>query len=178
MTLKTVLCIRCNCEIQRRQWGVCEKCYLEGKQKRRSEKRIKARAEKGLPPYGSGLRNPICTRCGAVKENKDSGFCNRCKREAAQARRLKAKESDPKFLSKERKRKRDKYRKNAEHRFKIEVRNLTYKAISAGILIPKPCKICGKEKVDAHHDDYSKPLEVKWLCRGCHRKHHNQSETV
>lgn len=33
----------------------------------------------------------------------------------------------------------------------------------------KPCQICGVTKVEAHHADYSRPLEVIWLCRD----HHN-----
>lgn len=38
---------------------------------------------------------------------------------------------------------------------------------------PKCCERCGKEKrLDAHHRDYSKPLEVEWLCRLCHRREH------
>ncbi len=28
-----------------------------------------------------------------------------------------------------------------------------------------PCRICGNTDVQAHHPDYSKPLEVDWLCR-------------
>lgn len=42
---------------------------------------------------------------------------------------------------------------------------------------PKPsnCTDCGrKNKLDAHHDDYSKPLEVRWLCRLCHKKAHKK----
>ncbi|GAG03219.1 unnamed protein product, partial [marine sediment metagenome] len=32
------------------------------------------------------------------------------------------------------------------------------------------CLVCGDEKTEAHHEDYSKPLEVKWLCK----KHHSE----
>jgi len=45
-------------------------------------------------------------------------------------------------------------------------------AIRDGRLIRKPCEVCGEEKTDAHHDDYAKPLEVRWLCRAHHAQHH------
>ncbi len=32
----------------------------------------------------------------------------------------------------------------------------------------KICSDCGETKVEAHHEDYSKPLDVEWLCK----KHH------
>jgi protein-arginine kinase activator protein McsA len=39
----------------------------------------------------------------------------------------------------------------------------------------KPCESCGSTKtVDRHHDDYRKPLEIRFLCRLCHKKHHQQ----
>jgi ribosomal protein S27AE len=47
-----------------------------------------------------------------------------------------------------------------------------HRAKKAGRLTPLPCEKCGAVKVDAHHDDYSKPLQVRWLCRACHRAHH------
>lgn len=35
--------------------------------------------------------------------------------------------------------------------------------------IPRePCALCGTEKAEMHHDDYSKPTDVRWLFRPCH----------
>lgn len=42
-----------------------------------------------------------------------------------------------------------------------------------GILIPKPCEICGTEvSINAHHDDYDHPLTVRWLCASHHQQWH------
>ena len=49
-----------------------------------------------------------------------------------------------------------------------------YDAVRAGRLErPDKCEGCGLEKrLHAHHDDYSKPLKVRWLCGSCHRLAH------
>ena len=48
-------------------------------------------------------------------------------------------------------------------------------AIKRGILIKQPCEMCGAtERVDAHHDDYSKPLEIRWLCKTHHKQFHKE----
>lgn len=39
-------------------------------------------------------------------------------------------------------------------------------------LTRKPCEICGAAKSEAHHGDYSKPLDVTWLCRDHHAAWH------
>ena len=50
---------------------------------------------------------------------------------------------------------------------------LTASAIQCGDLKRQPCEVCGAVPVDAHHDDYSQPLAVRWLCRKHHKQHHN-----
>ena len=52
------------------------------------------------------------------------------------------------------------------------VRALTYNAIKRGVLVRQPCEACGAVKSEAHHDDYTKPLDVRWLCRAHHVAHH------
>lgn len=44
-----------------------------------------------------------------------------------------------------------------------------------GNLIPKSCEVQGCiEKAQKHHEDYSKPLEVRWLCRDHHLMLHKK----
>ena len=52
---------------------------------------------------------------------------------------------------------------------------LVHLAIKSGKLErPNRCDDCGLERrVEAHHEDYSRPLWVKWLCRSCHRRRHS-----
>lgn len=50
-------------------------------------------------------------------------------------------------------------------------------ALRLVVLVKEPCEVCGEPKAEAHHDDYSKPYDVRWLCRPCHKAHH-ASEVV
>lgn len=48
---------------------------------------------------------------------------------------------------------------------KYKARTAVGNALRDGRLHRGPCEVCGTtEKVHAHHDDYSKPLQVRWLC--------------
>lgn len=48
-------------------------------------------------------------------------------------------------------------------------------AIRAGKLKPLPCEICrSTENVDAHHEDYRFPLDVRWLCKKHHMARHRE----
>lgn len=52
------------------------------------------------------------------------------------------------------------------------------KALTQGKLVKGPCEVCGSRIVDAHHDDYSKPLAVRWLCRRHHSRLHAGGEDL
>jgi hypothetical protein len=57
-----------------------------------------------------------------------------------------------------------------------QAKSIFERAIRTGMLIrPKQCSKCfviPKRAVEGHHPDYSKPLEVLWLCHRCHRSTH------
>lgn len=48
-------------------------------------------------------------------------------------------------------------------------------SVRDGKLIKLPCEICGNNKSNAHHDDYAKPLDVRWLCDEHHREWHKEN---
>lgn len=56
---------------------------------------------------------------------------------------------------------------------RVKARQEVFNAIQRGEIIRQACVVCGAEKAHAHHEDYSKPLDVIWLCRKHHREVHN-----
>ena len=64
----------------------------------------------------------------------------------------------------------DKYRKNHPEIRKAHI--AATNAIHAGKILKQPCEVCGENNSQAHHDDYSKPLIVRWLCVKHHQEHH------
>lgn len=49
--------------------------------------------------------------------------------------------------------------------------NAVNNALRDGRLIKQPCTYCGSTvRVEGHHSDYSKPLDVTWVCFKCHRE--------
>jgi len=81
------------------------------------------------------------------------------------------------FQSPERKAKLLKYQKDMRLRSpeKYKARTMLRNAIRDRRIIRMPCIICGDAKSQAHHHDYSKPLDVTWLCFRHHREiGHNQ----
>jgi hypothetical protein len=55
-----------------------------------------------------------------------------------------------------------------------------YIAIKKGVLVrPKNCEWCGSEKrIQGHHEDNRKLLEVMWLCQLCHAARHGMRRAI
>lgn len=63
---------------------------------------------------------------------------------------------------------------NLKYPEKKYAREQVKSALKTGRLVKQPCGICGEQISQAHHTDYSKPLEVQWLCSGCHAELHKK----
>lgn len=62
-----------------------------------------------------------------------------------------------------------------ENPVKVNAYQRVYWAKKIGKLKREPCVKCGSsERVHAHHDDYSKPLNVLWLCPAHHQARHRE----
>jgi len=116
-----------------------------------------------------------CRGCKEIKplrdfpESKDhhGGYhshCQICKKQKERLWRIKNKD----FLNKRRK------QYNIDHPNKQNARNVFRNAVQRKELLrPNRCSTCGiVGKIDGHHEDYNKPLEIVWLCKRCHRLRH------
>ena len=64
-------------------------------------------------------------------------------------------------------------------RMKARTQSATRYAVATGKLKKLPCSVCGtRKKVEAHHTDYTKPLEVVWLCQYHHHEYHRLNPKV
>lgn len=64
------------------------------------------------------------------------------------------------------------YRNRPDHAIKIKARRAVNTAMRFGRLTAQSCELCGTQKAQAHHEDYLRPLDVRWLCAKCHTAEH------
>ena len=88
-------------------------------------------------------------------------------------RRKEQRKNNPIFVQAERAKQREYYSKNREKKLPQHyAHKLVMYAIKLGMMNrPEKCEVCeGTIRIEGHHDDYTKPLEVRWLCKSCHYK--------
>lgn len=160
-------CAECNVEL---------KAYENAKAKRKFcskdclEKFINNRVENAMPQ---------CSNCGTVKNLSANG--KYFLKSGAISKQYLCRECNTERLKKYRQTKNgkiavDKARRMSQERYpeKYKARTLLNVALKKGTIArPKACTLCLISKPEAHHEDYTKPLEVHWLCRQCHVGVHN-----
>ena len=137
-----------------------------------------------------------CFKCGTIQPlanfykhpQMPDGHVNKCKecnKKDVQENYAKRREQYLAYDQKrqqtpERKQKQLEYqrRRRANKRERYIAHTAVGNAVRDGRLERLPCEVCGNAKSEGHHDDYSKPLDVRWLCFKHHREHHGQTVTV
>jgi len=61
---------------------------------------------------------------------------------------------------------------------KVAARLAVREAVRTGQMLRQPCEVCGLAKAQAHHCDYGKPLDVRWLCTKHHAEWHKHNEPL
>ena len=115
------------------------------------------------------------------KKDGHNNMCRICQKEYYLLNREQRKEKMKQYVQRNKEKIREyknQYRKQSYHRNpeKHKARHKLNNAVRRGkIHKPLYCSSCDSDKhLEAHHTDYSKPLEVLWLCRTCHVELHNR----
>jgi hypothetical protein len=116
-----------------------------------------------LTYHGNRVRRPAgnpkttCSKCGHDLEDHRKNkyrYCNTC--HAENMRQTRPKHSQ---LPEER-------------RKKANARSYANVYLRKGRIERKPCEVCQSPDAQMHHDDYDKPLQIRWFCRAHHLDHH------
>jgi len=91
-------------------------------------------------------------------------------REAIKERRAEYFKQYPKTETGKKKKLLNYYEMTRRYPEKYKARYTLRNAVRLGKINKGCCEICGALDVEAHHDDYSKPLEVRWFCSLHHRE--------
>ncbi len=125
-----------------------------------------------------------CFKCGAEKplteyykhKQMADGHLNKCK--ACTKTDVKAHRQDPRYREKVLAYDRARGSRQSPEYLREWRRNnpekyRAHQLVARHLENPGVCSECDSTfHIEAHHDDYTKPLDVRWLCSACHKQHH------
>ena len=122
-----------------------------------------------------------CARCGEAKPLESfhrnccrrdgvQTYCKACEQSTEIRVQRRARRKTPMSRASRAAYKRQWLRRNVGR--KTRAREHLYRAVKTGKIQRLPCRVCGDPRSHGHHRDYTKPLEVDWLCAF----HHAQEE--
>jgi len=126
-----------------------------------AKKRIQIPIREGKPS--------ACIACGKSLHNKSEYYCSQV---CYDGYSMAEKQEVPPFLSKWKLRKRKEAR-DPSVSLRKKTRTKTKDLINKGKLPKKPCVVCQSHEVVPHHEDYSNPFKVIWLCEAHHKAYHD-----
>lgn len=114
-------------------------------------------------PRRQSIGSHICPRCANEKTPSErvgqQSYCRKCKAKYERAWRKSHPLTD-------------------DQRIKSNARSYASVYLKRGKINKTPCVDCGAAKVEMHHEDYSKPINVIFVCRQCHaRRHHCEKKS-
>ena len=144
-------CRDCN-KIKQKKYGATESGKEANRKYRNSEKGKKTIAEYKNSEKGKKKLDEYCRseKC----KNKD--------------RRYNTSEKGKAYRNKKSKEEANKHPEKYRARYKAA------SALKSGKIKRAPCEVCGNNKAEMHHDDYSKPLDIRWLCKKHHVEFHRK----
>ena len=161
---RQLTCYTCGKEKENPKASLCDSCNSEYHKKHWAT---------AIAPKVNQREITLICECGKEKASTRRLYCDDCllfrkrkaTREAAQRRRDKEKSNKPIIvqatLSEE------------DKALRIAARNYLQCMLKKGLVQRQDCEVCGsKENIEGHHDDYTKPLDVRWLCKTHHVEHH------
>jgi len=142
--------------------------------RRKNAERLKEYNRKYISEWKVGLRRPRRNQHGLCNQvsNQSERRCYGCKlvKSIDSFHRSSSKPGGRMYLCK------DCFRQYQKDRYseKVYARHRLREAVKNGSVIKYPCVVCGEKKSNGHHEDYSKPLEVVWLCLKHHMERHRK----
>lgn len=144
---KNPMCCRCKTERHLKSQPYCYRC---------------SRIASGRPPERirrRALSPDLCPVCNERPKSGNHSYCLKCK---GQMHKNWMKSKGGQWA----------YSTMRGTRHKLVARAYVNHLVQRHQLIPQPCEVCGNLEVEAHHNSYENPLDIRWICK----EHHDALE--